>query len=238
MAAGSESTRDPTEFRLRDAAFSVQARLRAPLWNLVQDMPAICSCVLERLAPFGVGLNDLRIDNRDGNLGEANLGFWALDLHARCNIRLADVEVHCQELSQVEVRQIGQLTQALLGSVLDGQPDAAFADYQATFRMHGVPGTSSPATFLQQFTNSEPKGLGPVTGSGATFHFGPSGRRTSCAISADMSSSFTDSIYLATRVVFDADQLQKEDLMAEAGRYLNASLGALGLTLPATGESK
>ena len=77
MVAGSESTRDPTEFRLREAAFSVQARLRAPLWNLVQDMPAICSCVLERLAPFGVGLNDLRIDNRDGNLGEANLGFWA-----------------------------------------------------------------------------------------------------------------------------------------------------------------
>ena len=96
MVAGSESARDLTEFRLRDAAFSVQARLRAPLWNLVQDMPAICSCVLARLAPFGVGLNDLRIDNRDGNLGEANLGFWALDLRARCSIRLADVEVQCQ----------------------------------------------------------------------------------------------------------------------------------------------
>ena len=49
-----------------------------------------------------------------------------------------------------------------------------------------------------------------------------------------MSSSFADSIYLATRVVFDADQLQKEDLMAEVGSYLKASLGALGLTLPAT----
>ena len=238
MVAGSESTRDLTEFRLRDAAFSVQARLRAPLWNLVQDLAAVCSCVLERLAPFGIGLNDLRIDHRDGNLGEANLGFWALNLQARCNIRLADVEVHCQELIQVETRQLDRLTQALLGSVLAGQPGASFADYQATFRMHGAPGISSPATFLQQFTNSEPKGLGPVTGSGASFHFGPDGRRVSCAISADMSSSFTDSIYLATRVVFDGDQLPKEDLMAEAGRYLKVSLAALGLTLPATGESK
>ena len=238
MTAGSKSTRDPTEFRLRDAAFSVQARLRAPLWNLVQDMPAICSCVLDRLVPFGVGLDDLRIDNRDGNLGEANLGFWVLGLHTRCNIRLADVEVHCRELSQVDIRQIGQLTQALLGSVLAGQPGAAFADYQATFRMHGVPGNLSPATFLQQFTNSEPEGLGPVTGSGATFHFGPSGGRVSCAISADMSSSFADSIYLATRVVFDAGKLREEDLMAEAGRYLKASLAALGLTLPETGETE
>ena len=238
MVAGSESTRDPIEFRLRDAAFSIRARLCAPLWNLAQDVPAICSCVLERLAPFGVSLNDLRIDNRDGNLGEASLGFWALDFHARCSIRLADVEVECRQLRQVETRQIGQLTEALLGSVLDGQPDAAFADYQAIFQMHGVPGDSSPATFLQQFTNSKPEGLGPVTGSGATFHFGPLGHRISCAISADMSSSFNDSIYLATRVVFDADQLQKEDLMAESGRYLEASLAALGLTLPATGESK
>ena len=238
MVAGSESTRDLIEFRLRDAAFSVQARLRAPLWNLVQNMPTVCSCVLERLAPFGIGLNELRIDNRDGNLGEANLGFWALDLHARCSIRLADVEVHCQDLIQVETRQIDHLTRALLGATLDSQPGTSFADYQVTFRMHGAPDTSSPATFLQRFTTSEPKGLGPATGSGASFHFGPSGHRVSCAISADMSSSFTDSIYLATRVVFDGDQLTKEDLMAEAGRYLNASLAALGLTLPATGESK
>ena len=238
MVAGSESTRDLAEFRLRDAALSVRARLRAPLWNLVQDMPAVCSCVLDRLAPFGIGLNDLRIDNRDGNLGEANLGFWALDLHARCNIRLADVEMHCQELLRVETRQLDQLTHALLEAALDGQPGASFADYQTTFRMHGAPGTSSPATFLQRFTDSEPKGLGPVTGSGASFHFGPSGRRVSCAISADPSSSFADSIYLATRAVFDGNQLPKEDLMAEAGRYLKASLAALGLTLPATGESK
>ncbi len=238
MVAGSEPTQDLTEFRVRDAAFSVQAKLRTPLWNLVQDMPAICSCVIERLAPFGVGLNDLRIDNRDGNLGEANLGFWALDFHTRCSIRLAEIEVHCQQLSQVEIRQVGHLTQALLGSVLDSQPDAAFADYQATFRMHGVPGASSPSTFLRQFTNSKPQGLGPVTGSGVTFHFGPLGYRISCTISADMSSSFNDSIYLATRIIFDADQLQKEDLMVETGKYLEASLAALGLTLPATGESK
>ena len=238
MVEGHEPAPDLIEFRLRDARFSVQARLRTPLWNLVQDMPAVCSCVLERLAPFGISLDDLHIDNRDGNLGEANLGFWALDLHARCNIRLADVEVHCQELSQVETRQIDQLTQALLGSVLDGQPGASFVDYQVTFRVHGAPGTSSPASFLQPFASFEPKGLGPVTGSGASFYFGPSGRRVSCAISADMSSSFTDSIYLATRVVFDSDQLPKEELMAEAGRYLKASLAALGLTLPATGESK
>ena len=238
MVAESESIREPIEFRLREAAFSIHARLRAPLWNLVRDMPAVCSCVLERLAPFGVGLNDLRIDNGDGDLGEANLGFWALDFRARCSIRLADVEVRCQQLSQVKIRQIGQLTQALLGSVLDGEPDAAFADYQATFRMHGVPGALNPATFLRQFTNSEPQGLGQVTGSGATFYYGPLDHRISCAVSADMSSSFNDSVYLVARVVFDADQLQKEDLMSEAGRHLDASLAALGLMLSVNGESK
>ncbi len=237
MVAGNESTRDPTEFHLRFAAFSVQAWLRAPLWSLVQDMPTICSCILERLSPFGIGLNDLRIDNRDGNLGEANLSFWALEFRARCSIRLADVEVHCQELGQVDIQQISQLTQEFLGSVLDSQPDAAFASYQVNFQMHGVPGTSNPATFLRQFTNSAPRDMGPVTGSGATFHFGTTDRRISCAISADMSSRFADSIFLATHVVFDADQLQTEDLIAEAGRHLNTSLAAFGLTLPSSGES-
>ncbi len=236
MGAKDESTRDSTEFQVLRAAFSVQARLREPLWTLVKDMPAICSCVVERLAPFGIGLNDLRIDNRDGNLGEANLNFWALDFRARCSIRLADVEVHYQELGQVGIRQIGQLTQELLRSVLNSQPDAAFAAYQASFQIHGVPDTSNPATFLRQFTNSEPKEMGPVTGSGATFHFGPSDSRISCAISADVSSHFTDSIFLATHIVFDADQLRREDLITEAGRHLNAALSAFGLTLPASGE--
>ena len=238
MAAGSESTGDPTEFHLRHAAFSVQARLRTPLWTLVRDMPAVCSCVLERLAPFGVGLKDLRIDNRDGNLGEANLNFWALDFRARCSIRLADVEVHCQELGQADIRQIGQLTQDLFGSVLDSQPDAAYAAYQVSFQMHGVPGTSNPAAFLQGFTNCEPTDMGPVTGSGATFHFGPTDLRTSCTVSADMSSHFTDSIFVATHVVFDADRLSKEDLVTEAGRHLSTALAAFGLTLPASGDSQ
>ena len=238
MVAGHEPAPDLIEFRLRDAVFSVQARLRAPLWSLVQDMPTVCSCVLERLAPFGISLDDLRIDNRDGNLGEANLGFWVLDLHARCNIRLADVEVHCHELSQVETWQLDQLTQAMLGATLDSQPGASFVDYQVTFRMQGAPDTSSPAAFLQPFTNFEPKGLGPVTSSGASFHFGSSGRQLSCSISADVSSSFTDSIYFVTRVVFDGDQLPKEDVIVEAGKHLKASMAALGLTLPSSGESK
>ena len=201
-------------------------------------MPVICSCILARLGPFGVDLNDLRIDNRDGKLGEANLSFWALDFRARCSIRLAEVEVDCQELGQVDTGQVDQLTQELLASVLDSQPDAAFAAYQATFRMHGVPDASNPAAFLRQFTNSEPAEMGPVTGSGATFHFGPNGHRSSCVVSADMSSHFTDSIFLATHVVFDADQLRREDLVTEAGRHLNTALAAFGLTLPASGELK
>lgn len=120
--------------------------------------------------------------------------------------------------------------------MLDSQPDAAFAAYQANFRMHGVPNTSNPAAFLRQFTNFEPSDMGPVSGSGATFHFGPTDSRTSCTVSVDMSSQFTDSIFLATHVVFDADRLQREDLIPEAGRHLNAALSAFGLTLPASGD--
>ena len=123
-----------TEFRPRRTAFSFAARLREPLWVLAHDLPAICSRVLERLVPFAVGLNDLRVDNADGCLGESNLRFWALDLEARCEIRLTGVDVQCHDLHQVDIRQLDHLIQAVLGAVLDSQEDAAFIDYEVTVR--------------------------------------------------------------------------------------------------------
>ena len=237
VTAADQPCPDSIEFHLRRVAFECQARSRAPLWALVQDMPAVCACLLDRLGPFDVGLNDLRLDNGDGNLGRSNLGFWAFDLGVRCEIRLASVDVRCHELNQVDVRQLDRLTQAVLGAVLEGQPGASFSEYEVTFRMHGAPDTLNPATFLQRFTGSEPEGLGPVTASGASFHFGPGGRRVSCAVSADVSELFTDSIHVGSRAVFDAERVPREELMMEAGDYMKASLAALGLILPATKES-
>lgn len=69
----------------------------------------------------------------------------------------------------------------------------------------------------------------------ATQHRKPL-QEVSCTVSVDMLSHFIDPIFLATHVVFDADQLQSEDLITEAGRHLNAVLSAFRLTLPASGE--
>ena len=224
---------DLIEFHLRRAAFECQARLRAPLWALVQDMPAVCSCLLDRLGPFDVGLNDLRVDNGEGNLGRGNLGFWALDLNVRCEIRLAGIDMHCHELNRIEVGQLEGLTRAVLGAVLEAQPGASFSGYEVTFLMHGAPEASDPTAFLRRFTGAEPEGLGPVTRSAASFHFGPSGRRVSCAVSADVSELFTDSIHVASRAVFDGERVPVEELMIEAANHLTASLASLGLILPA-----
>ena len=128
-----------TEFRPRRAAFSFTATLREPLWVLAHDLPAICSRVLERLAPFAVGLNDLRVDNAAGRLGESNPGFWALDLEVRCEIRLTGVDVQCHEMHQVDIRQLDHLIHAVLVAVLESQEGAAFIDYEVTVRMHGMP---------------------------------------------------------------------------------------------------
>ena len=227
-----------TEFQPRRAAFSFTAKLREPLWVLSHGLPAICSRVLERLAPFAVGLNDLRVDNADGHLGESSLGFWALDFQARCEIRLAGVDVRCRALHQADVRQLDHLIQAVLGAVLESQEDAAFINYEVTVQMHGAPQGSNPEMFLGRFTGPGLEGLGPVTGSGASFYFGPCSRRVSCAVLVDISTSFADSIYVQTRALFDGEQLPREEIGVETEKYLKASLAALGLTLPETGESK
>ena len=226
------------EFRPRRAAFSFTAKLREPLWVLAHGLPAICSRVLERLAPFAVGMNYLRVDSADGRLGESNLGFWALDFQARCEIRLTGVDVQCHALHQVDVRQLDHLIQAVLGAVLESQEDAIFINYEATVQMHGAPQGSNPGTFLGRFTGPGLEGLGPVTGSGVSFYFGPCSRRISCAVLADMSTSFADSIYVQTRALFDGEQLPREEIGVETGKYLKASLAALGLALPEAGESK
>lgn len=227
-----------TDFRPRRATFSFAAKLREPLWVLVHGLPAICSRILERLAPFAVGMNDLRVDSADGRLGESNLGFWALDFQARCEIRLTGVDVQCHALHQVDIRQLDHLIQAVLGAVLESQEDAAFINYEVTVQMHGAPQGSNPEMFLGRFTGPGLEGLGPVTGSGVSFYFGPCSRRISCAVLADMSTSFADSIYVQTRALFDGEQLPKEEIGVETGKYLKTSLAALGLTLPVTGESK
>ena len=53
-------------------------------------------------------------------------------------------------------------------------------------------------------------------------------RRASCAVSADASELFTDSIHVASRAVFDGERVPMEELMIEAANHLTASLAAPG----------
>ena len=69
MTAADQPCPDSIEFHLRRVAFECQARSRAPLWALVQDMPAVCACLLDRLGPFDVSLNDL-LGSRHASIGE------------------------------------------------------------------------------------------------------------------------------------------------------------------------
>lgn len=226
-----------TELHPRRTGFTLQARLRELLWTLSQRTPEICSRLLERLSPFDIGPDDLRIDKGDGTLGGLSLNFWALDYKARCDIRLQRIEVTCPTLHDVGLPRLDSLVQEVLAAVLEADPSAQFESYEVTIQMHAGLLGETPEMFLRRFTGRGLEGLGPGTGSAVCYYFGSSGPRTSCALTVDMSRMFDDAIYTDGRAVFDGAEIGKEELASECESFVQDCFGALGVALPATGES-
>ena len=75
MTDMSEAGQRLTKVQTRRASLSVTASVRPLLWGLANQMSVFCEHVFGRLGKFGVGPDDLRVDNGDGTVGGYNLTF-------------------------------------------------------------------------------------------------------------------------------------------------------------------
>ena len=233
-----EAAPELAKAQTRRASLFVAASFRPLLWGLANRMPVFCDHIFGRLGKFGVGPNEMRVDNGDGTVGGYNLNFWALDYQIRCTMRLPRAEVDCHAMENVDVETLDEVIQAVLEAVEATDENVVVENYEVSFQIHARTTDTTPRELLQQFVKYEPKGMGPCIANSVSFTFGTNGKRNSSSIAADLSREFFDSIFIDGRVDFDGTKIHRSDLKSEAADYVTESLTALGLTLQATGSTQ
>ena len=211
-----------------DLAF--EAGLSEPDFGLLRD-DALLKQLLKRLAPFGGQLGDLRIERGNGSIGDQHLLWYLFNYAMTLRIRVDRVEVTCPLPSD----QMARFTEAMvevLRAFKDRQADMSFRAFAMTVAVHAKLERTSAPEYLSRFVANVPAGLGPSTGSGGVFYFGPEGDRLWSNITVDASAVVPDAVFFRIRAMWDAQKVAVESIVQVARDFVQSSFRSLDVNVP------
>ena len=218
-------------FLVEKADLIVEVGFDRPDFALLQD-PSMLQHLFRRLEPHGLKLGDLRVERGTGNVAEYQILCYLFNYWMTVRVRVDRVEVVCAELPADYVERFKAATLDVLGAVQDRSPDLPFRAVGVAVSMHGKPEGRPSREYVAQFVANPPRDLGPLTGSGSVFYFGPQGDRLLSVITVDMSAAVAEALYVRVHAVWDAKRVQIEALSALANEYVRHVVDRLGLRLP------
>ena len=121
----------------------------------------------------------------------------------------------------------------MLQAIKDYRPDQSFRAFGMTLGLHGKLEGQPAREYLARFLTKVPQNLGPSTGGGAIFYFGPEGDRLLSSIIADVSAQVQDAIYLRIHGLWDARKVAPTSLSGVADALVQQALEGLDLSLSA-----
>jgi len=218
----------PIVFDVQRSDLLIRAKFRNHLWSLFHNIPALYSALLNRLEEFGVTPNSIRSDLADSSLGAYNVNFWMMGFRAQVRIRLEQVEIDFNGITQTDVdpleRAFVQLSQALS----DANSDFALSSYTVEIGLHGQPTGIEAKEFLASFFRKVPQLPGPYIGSGAVFYFGEEATALIRNVSVDLSGQLIGGLYVRIFSVFK-ESVRPETLRAVVEEQFSAALLSVGL---------
>lgn len=203
-----------------------------PEFALLRDTPGLLSQLYRRLEPHGLRLTDLRVERGTGSVADSHVLCYLFNYRMMVRIRVERIEVVCSDLPQDYIQKFEPGITDTLWAVKDQLPNVAFRAFALAVGLHGQLEGQALRDYLGRFATNPPKELGPLTGSGTVFYFGPEGDRLLSSVTVDMSALIPDALYVRAQAVWDATKLPLESLSVQAQDFVRSAVGRLGLELP------
>lgn len=213
-----------------DLAF--EAGYAQPEFGLFEDRSAILALLFKRLEPHGLRLTDLRFEQGNHNPGEQHIICYLFNFLMTVKIRLERIEVNCSELPREYTDKFKAAIIDVLKAVKEHRPNLLFRGFALAVGMHAKLKGLSPQDYLSRFVATVPQNLGPSTGNGVVFYFGPEGDRLLSSITVDMSAGIQDAVFLRVHGTWDATKVSADVISRIGDAFLHQALESIELSLP------
>jgi hypothetical protein len=219
----------PARFNVAKGDLTFEAGFVQPEFGLLRDPSGLLSQLYRRLEPHGLRLTDLRIERRAGSPADSHVLCYLFNHLMMVRIRVERIEVVCSDLPQEQLRKFEAGITDTLRAVKDHLPSVAFRAFTLAVGLHGRLDGQPLRQYLGHFGTNAPKELGPLTGSGTVFYFGPEGDRLLSSLTVDMSALIPDALYVRAQAVWDATKVSVESVSGQAEEFVRNALSRLGL---------
>jgi len=216
---------------IADLAF--EATFPEPDFQMFADGPSLLHDLFKRLAPRGLRLNDLRFDIGSGSAAERPQVICHLfNYLMTIKVGFERVEVVCSQMPSNLVEPFKAAILDALLAVRDHRSSISFSTFVLSVALHTKLEGVSVRDYLARFAANVPEGLGPPTGNGAAFYFGPDGDRLLTSVTIDVSTPVADGLFIRVRSVWDGKKVALDSLLQTADGYTRNVLQRFNLQLP------
>jgi len=227
----------PLTLNVAKADLSIESAFAQPEFGLFRDTPGLVEHLFRRLQPYGLRIQDMKIDRGGGNMAELHVACHLFNFRLGVLVRTDKVEIAWLDVRDTDVDQFGAASVEAFSAVKDHKPAVTFRSHALGVAMHGTLEGSSTRDYLSRFAQNVPGGLGPPTGSGGVMYFGAEDDRVLSSVTLDVSGVLSEGLFVRTYVVWDANKVEPSALPARATAFVRHSFDAFGLEVPALGSS-
>ncbi len=222
---------------IRKCDFGVEAGFTKPAFNLQHADSNLHAKVASAFSPFcRIRAADIRIETDTLPLSNANVvydltglgGFARLNLDKAFivffNPHVADA-TSIISLSETCLKAV----EAFLSAVESTIFDCSYASFQVDFVCHYQLIDASPADHIRQYVSPLVDDTNWIIGNAVTYYLGPKGPQTHSSIALDLSSEFSDCVFVRISITFDASRISLEEMMRSVVQHFRRLLALVGL---------
>jgi hypothetical protein len=209
-----------------------EAGFPKPEFSLFRDTASLLDCIYRRLQPHGLQLANVRFERGAGNVGDQHVLIHLLNFLMTVRIRPERIEVICADLRQDLADKFKLAALDALRAVKDCNRDLTFRAFASALDIHATLEGQSVREYLARFVTTPTTTLGPSTGNGVVFYFGPHGDRLLSTITADRSALVPEGVFIRLHGVWDAGRTPTDALPGTVEAFIREALDGLGLHLP------
>jgi hypothetical protein len=173
----------------------------------------------------------MKIEQGSGSAADFHILCYLFNFVMTVRVRLERIEVYCTDLPRDYASQFSVAILDTLAAVQATLPDLSFRAYALVLGLHGLLEGETVRQYLSRFVSNAPN-IGPSTGNGVVFYFGPEGDHLLSTVTFDMSAIVPDALYIRTHVVWDAKKVEIKNLATIAENFVRHALNQAGLELP------
>jgi hypothetical protein len=210
---------------------TIEAGYQRPEFGLFRDQAGLFARLVERLAPHGLKLSDMKVDRGNGTFGDLHIFFYLVDFSVTVRIRLDRVEVYCSLLTEENKKRVIAATLETFSCLRD-HVGGQYRAYAVAMNIHGLLESESGKAFLSRLITAPPPQVGSVAANAVAYYLSPDGERTASSLTLDISAATPDGLFIRPQATWDAARVPLEELPDKAEGFVKHALSSFGIEIP------